>query len=331
MRTVAVLLAVAAALPAQKPTIDNAKLETRVLSGTLAAQLSRLGPGPFWIGYSEPIIAGQHGEMCSWNRNDGADFTGRTPGTPMRLEGEAALVMLVRVEGGNAGELRVTSPDCHLDAGGLPFYWLTGVPVGESLAWLKTWVGGPRSETAIMAISLHQGAEADQALDDLTSLSQPVEVRKRAASWLGNSRGAHGVASLKRMLASDPGADVRERVVFALSQSKDPGGIPLVVEAARNDKDAHIRGQALFWLAQKAATQISKEAIQNALANDPDSAVRERAVTALTQMPGGAGVPLLIDLAKNHRDPAVRKKAMQQLGQSKDPRALDFFAQVLTP
>jgi len=40
-------------------------------------------------------------------------------------------------------------------------------------------------------------------------------------------------------------------------------------------------------------------------------------------------VPLLINVAKNNPDPAVRKKAMFWLGQSKDPRALDFFTQVL--
>jgi hypothetical protein len=330
MKIGGILLTLATTLFAQQPTIDNAKLETRAFSGTIAAELSRFGAGPFWAGYSEPIIAGQHGDMCSWNRNNNDD-SGRTLGAPVRLEGEIALVVLVRVENGQPGELRVTSPDCHLDGGGLAFYWLSSVPVAESVAWLKSQAGGPHSETAIMAISLHRGAVADQVLDDLTATKQPVEVRKRAAFWLGNSRGAHGVTTLKRMLANDPVSDVRDRVVFALSQSKDPGGIPLVLDAARSDKDPHIRGQALFWLAQRAAAQISKTAIQNALASDPDSAVRERAVFALTQMKNGEGVPMLIDLAKTHRDPAVRKKAMFWLGQSKDPRAIEFFAQVLKP
>ena len=318
----------ATGLAAQQPTIDNAKLEKRTSSGTLSVELSRPGAGPFWAGWSEPVIAGQHGDMCSWNgNNDG----GRTPGAPLRLEGEIALVVLVRVENGQPGELRVTSPDCHLDAGGLPFYWLDGVSLAESVAWLKSQTTGRHGDTAIMAISLHQGAATDQALDGLSAATQPAEVRKRAAFWLGSSRGAQGVATLKRMLAGDPDAGVRDRVVFSLSQCKDPGGLPLVVEAARSDKDPHIRGQALFWLAQKAAAQISRDAIQSAVANDPDAAVRERAVFALTQMPKGEGVPLLIGLAKTHRDPAVRKKAMFWLGQSKDPRALDFLAQTLKP
>ncbi len=328
MKTCGLLFSFGLTLFAQQPSVENAKLETRAFSGTLSAQLSGLGAGPFWAAWSEPIIAGQHGDMCSWNRNDGS---GRIATAPMRLEGEVALVILIRVEFGQTDQLRVTSPDCLLDVGGLPFYTISGVPAGESVAWLKTQVAGPHSDMAVMAISHHQGAVAEQALDELTTTSQPVAVRKRAAFWLGNARGADGVAVLKRMLANEPNADVRDRVVFALSQSNDPGGLPLVLDAARNDKDPHIRGQALFWLAQKAAAQVSKNAIENALSNDPESSVRERAVFALSQLPHGQGVPMLIDLAKTHRDPAVRKKAMFWLGQSKDPRALDFFAQTLKP
>jgi HEAT repeat protein len=54
-------------------------------------------------------------------------------------------------------------------------------------------------------------------------------------------------------------------------------------------------------------------------------------VFALSQLPGDQGVPLLINVAKNNPDPAVRKKAFFWLGQSKDPRAVEFFAQVLKP
>jgi HEAT repeat protein len=55
------------------------------------------------------------------------------------------------------------------------------------------------------------------------------------------------------------------------------------------------------------------------------------AIFALSQSKDPAGMAAVIDAAKNNPDPAVRKKAMFWLGQSKDPRALDFFAQVLKP
>ncbi len=40
-------------------------------------------------------------------------------------------------------------------------------------------------------------------------------------------------------------------------------------------------------------------------------------------------MPLLIQVARTHSNPAVKKQAMFWLGQSKDPRAVDFFAEVL--
>ena len=40
-------------------------------------------------------------------------------------------------------------------------------------------------------------------------------------------------------------------------------------------------------------------------------------------------MPLLINVARTNANPAVRKQAMFWLGQSKDPRALEFFDSVL--
>jgi len=54
-------------------------------------------------------------------------------------------------------------------------------------------------------------------------------------------------------------------------------------------------------------------------------------VFALQQLPSGEGVPILIQVARANRNPAVRKQAMFWLGQSNDPRALAFFEEVLKP
>jgi HEAT repeat protein len=64
--------------------------------------------------------------------------------------------------------------------------------------------------------------------------------------------------------------------------------------------------------------------------NDVDREVREQAVFALSQRPRDEGVPALIAIARNNKDPEIRKKAMFWLGQSGDPRALDLFEEILT-
>ena len=83
----------------------------------------------------------------------------------------------------------------------------------------------------------------------------------------------------------------------------------------------------LFWLGQKAG----KKAINalNEATEDPDRAVKKKAVFALSQLPRDEAVPQLIHVADTNKDPAIRKEAMFWLGQTKDPRALDYFEKVL--
>ena len=105
--------------------------------------------------------------MCWSNGNNSSNNDQQhAPGAPVRLEGQTTLVVLVRIENGQADQLRVTSPDCLLDGGGLPFYWLTGVTPEASVAWLKTQAAGEKADRAILPIALHAGPAADKALED---------------------------------------------------------------------------------------------------------------------------------------------------------------------
>ena len=184
----------------------------------------------------------------------------------VHLEGQTAFIVLARVENGKVDKLRTISPDCRLDAGALPFYWIEGVPEPASVEWLKTQIDADHADRALSVISMHTAPEATA----------------------------------------------------------------LLIDMARHDTNPKLRGKALFWLAQKAAEKQAAEVIPNAALNDPDRAVKERAVFALSQLPPGEGIPRLIELAKSNADPNVRKKAVFWLGQSKDPRATDFIAGVLT-
>jgi hypothetical protein len=143
--------------------------------------------------------------------------------------------------------------------------------------------------------------------------------------WLKTVSPAESVNWLKAQV----GGKHPDTAILAISLHAGPAADRAVIDAAKNDKDARVRSRALFWLAQKAANKQAQDAIGNAVLNDPDRGVK--AVFALKQLPEDQGVPMLINVAKNNPDPAVRKKAMFWLGQSKDPRALDFFAQVLKP
>jgi HEAT repeat protein len=248
------------------------------------------------------------------------------------------LFVLFRVEAGQIQKIRTVTPECELDAAGLPFYWLTGVRPQESVSFLLSLArvedaAGRRppqlSESALLALALHDDPSADTAFEQLTAYNQPEVIRERASFWLGAARGANGFRILRRMVREDPSARVREKVVFALSVSSEPDALGAMIDAARNDRSERVRGQALFWLSQK-GTRKAAGTIEESIENDPETEVKKKAVFALSQLPADEGVPRLIQVARTNKNAAVRKQAMFWLGQSKDPRALSFFEEILS-
>src|SRR5450432_1899530 len=58
-----------------QPRIENAKVETRNVAGTLAATISaaaKNSAGAMWVGYSAKMVAGQR-TICCGNYSDGGD------------------------------------------------------------------------------------------------------------------------------------------------------------------------------------------------------------------------------------------------------------------
>ena len=130
----AALFAAAVSLVAQQPRISNARVETRAVTGGLEATFRSILSAqetPAWVGYAEPIIRSDgSGKRQSW-----CDWPEHGPRT-VKLEGPTDLVVLYRVENHQIGEIRTFAPECDLDAGGLPFLWLTGVTAPESIRFL---------------------------------------------------------------------------------------------------------------------------------------------------------------------------------------------------
>lgn len=338
---------------AEMPRIENAKVETRAAMGSLDAAFREIvgkSDKPEWVGYSVDQVASERGVCCDnygsdgicgtcrlENEHGGNDGTTTTSGT-VKLEGARQLVVLFRLEAKQAVRIRVASDECTLDAGGLPFVWLTGVKPAESVSLLTSYVRGADFEghgdhgighRALTAIALHVDASADRALESFTAPEQREQLRRQAAFWMGAARGKAGLSGLQRMAKNDPSPDVRSHVAFALSVSHEAGAVDEMIRMAHDDASSHVRGQALFWLAQEAGKK-AVGTITGAIENDPDTEVKKKAVFALGQLPKDEGVPRLIEVAQTNRNPQVRQQAMFWLGQSNDPRALQFFEKVLS-
>jgi HEAT repeat protein len=425
-----VAASMATAASAQTPRLLNGKVTTQAAGSPLASSFRTLvgaQPDVAWIGYSVPVIDGER-TMCCFDSSSGTTFVngtsnGRyccgacrlepsgtetanrtvqpmTPTGPIKLEASSRMVVLFRIAERKVDRIRTFSEDCELDAGGRSVIWLDGVRPTDSVALLESYAvadpdrrnNGPM-DGAISAIALHAEPSADASLDRLVAASQPEAVRRKVTFWLGNTRGAHGMATLQRVLKEDtsievrksavfgvsqsresgafdtlsniarndpeprirseaifwisqkndkrssaiilqalekdPAPEVRKKAVFALSQLKDDAGVSALMSVAKNNSDASARSEAIFWLGQKAGAKAAS-AITERIDNDPNTEVKKKAVFSLSQLPPSEGVPLLINVARTNPNREVRKQAMFWLGQSRDPRALAFFEEVLT-
>lgn len=342
------VLASAIALAAEQPNLVNAKLTTRSASAGLQNEVAGILKQnvPAWIAYSVPSV-NREGTMCCYTsmdsvgmgacgcnleRNGVANVKGSGTAT-QRLEPAPYFYVFARTDSGRVQKVRAFSADCPIDANGMTVYWLTDVRPADSVQWLSSFVHqgaeeGGRMDGAIMTIAMHDDTSADAALDQFVAAGQPPALRKKAAFWIGQSRGAKGLQTLLRLMNTDTDDHFRSELTFAISQTHLPQAEDALIRAAHDDASPRVRSQALFWLAQKAGRKVAG-AITDAIERDPDTEVKKKAVFALSQMPKEEGIPLLINVAKTNSNPAVRKQAIFWLGQSNDPKALDFIESVL--
>jgi HEAT repeats len=146
--------------------------------------------------------------------------------------------------------------------------------------------------------------------------------------WLSNVSPGDSVNVLGSLLTGASSKRMADGALVALAMHREPAALERLLSAAKDGPTTHLRGQALFWLAQRAGDQ-AVGAITDAIANDPETDVKKRAVFALSQLPKDEGVPMLIQVARTNTNPAVRKQAMFWLGQTRDPRAVKFFEDIL--
>ena len=263
MRILSLLFIGAAVCFAQnwEPDITNARFENRAVSGNLESQLR--ASSPTWFGYAVPAARGDH-ESCCWNNSSrcGCSLEGEkarsinvTPSDrPVPLEGSNAIAVLFRVENNAVQKIQLYSLSCPLDAGGMPFVWLTGISVKASLSYLEKLVTGSASnhlqDAAILAISQHDDPEALNYLIQTAKNAASPHVRSQTIFWLAQKAGKRAASTITDAIENDPNTEVKKSAVFALSQLPEGDGVPKLIAVAKSQKNAEIRKQAFFWLGQ---------------------------------------------------------------------------------
>ena len=249
---------------AQAPHVANAAVQERAVAGSLESFFQALvhqQSKPAWIAYSVPISPG-HRAGC-WGNGDmyltsGTVYLeGRPAGDRVvKLEGDATMLVLFRVEKEQVGRIAIFSPDCELDAGGLPFFVVTGVAPAVSVRLLAGYARGdattqtPLARTAMTALGLQAEPAATETLIGMAKNDTSAGVRSQAITWLARRAGSKAAGAITDALANDPDAQVKERAVAALSQLPKDEGVPLLINVARSSRDARVRQRAMYYLGQ---------------------------------------------------------------------------------
>lgn len=331
------------AMAQQQPKVGNAQFHTESVGAGLSATVNTLqhSKGPLWLGYEVAAVPGSHFSMCSDDKDSSAengccgvyrleDSNNSFRSSNRDQATETSIAILVRIDHEAVDRVRFIGSGCRLDAGGLPFTWLSEVKADDSVAWLSSLVTADNkrhSDQALAAIAMHETAKATVALESFSSSTNPLWLREKATFWLGAGRGHDGFVALKK-LENDSDPEFRKKLTFALFVGHDPASIDDLIRMAKSDTDTRVREQAIFWVGQKAGAK-AVAMLKDTVENDPEVGVKKKAVFALSQLPKDEAVPELLHVAQTNPDAAVRKDAIFWLGQTHDPRALAYFEQIL--
>jgi HEAT repeat protein len=320
---------------AQQPQFLHANLTTTTAAHGLNAELDTLKSeaAPLWVGYSIPVA---EKESSGWNPRivylEGDHPNVKDDAVDSSQHSYDHAVILFRIADHNIVKIHVDHPDRQIDAGDLRVVWLTNVTSDDSIATLKSLAlqNDTRRlrDAAVFAISIHQSPVTVPALISLAAPANDLDLREKAAFWLANQHGAESFAALKRFAREDPDAGFREKLAFDLTLTKNPDAINELIRMAHEDSSPQVRRQAQFWMATKGGKVVAGD-LRNLAENDPDTQLRKSAVFALSRLPGDEAATQLIHIASTSKDPAVRKQAVFWLGQSSDPRALDYLTKLL--
>ena len=169
-------------------------------------------------------------------------------------------------------------------------------------------------------------------VSDLRLAVGPEVSHAERATDIGEVRSADAAAFFLALAETSGGRVGREAITAAvLADSVSVWQRILAIAADTERVEGGTRRHALFWASQFATAKVlgHGEDISEIDGSDDRDDTRGDAVFALSQMHGRQGLDPLIQIARTHRDPHVRSKAIFWIGQSGDPRAVGVLRDIL--
>lgn len=289
-----------------------------------------LGGSESWDDYGDRESRTTGTRMSGWfNINNGSDPNGKEI-----VIKDIAILFRYRTRTQEIVDIRVSNTELYIDLDGRSLLWLGNTSYDPSLDRLASLYSDVNSrdirKDMARAIGMHTGAERTVTLlTDIIERERPRDIRKQAVYWLGRQNTDAVLPTLQALMEDDPSEEVRKQAVYAIGIIDTREADELLIDIARRGEERAVQKQAIYWLGQKASRRAISTLQDVVDDDDADTEVKKQAVYALSRLPKEEGIPLLMDIAKNHTNPKVRKQAIYWLGESGDERALDMLVELV--
>lgn len=182
---------------------------------------------------------------------------------------------------------------------------------------------------ALRALGETKNARAHARLLEIARNEPNKELRKAAIRAIAE-RGEAAVDDLLKLFDTEATPDLKRSILQSLSDIKSQRVEDKLFAVASGTDSTDVRRQAIRLLGERAGKRSFDFLSQTAQSPTGDAEVQVQAVRAISERRADESVPLLIKIAKTHPNQQVRKQAIRSLGESGDPRAVEFFREVLT-
>lgn len=215
-------------------------------------------------------------------------------------------------------------------------FWMANVPTEEATTMLvelaKSGNDLDLRKRAVYALSRSKSTRAASTLRDIASdANAPVELRSDALQWYmsGPGRTADDATRfLMDVYGKADQQDFRNRVLQVIANRKNDEAREFLTRTAQNDRESlDTRRNALQALANAGATPAQIASVYDRASNDLE--IRKQAVGVLANMREGQGIEKLLDVARNEKNPELKKSAVSYLGRTKDPRAMQLLTEII--
>jgi HEAT repeat protein len=182
---------------------------------------------------------------------------------------------------------------------------------------------------ALRSLAETKNPRAQARLLEIARTETNPELRKSAIRVMSD-RGEAAVDDLLKLYDSEQTSEVKRTILQTLSDIKSTRVEDKLFEVAKGNDATEVRKQAIRLLGERASRRSFEFLSATAQSTDGNAEVQVQAVRAISERRSEESVPILIKIARTHPNQLVRKQAIRSLGESGDPRAVDFFKEVLS-